>query len=386
MPYPSSLNPNTGVKTRIFHEIIGFKIYGSKIPVNLTKILVEGPCFQLIGGSDMTSKDTFKALVVNNEDGRLTAAVKDLVLTDLPFEDVLIQVDYSTLNYKEGLGFANKNKIFRIFPMVPGVDLAGSVVESKADIFKPGDQVILNGWSVGERYWGGYSQMARIKSDFLIPLPEGMDTRKAMSIGTAGYTAMLLTMTLEEAGVTPDSGPVIVTGAAGGVGSSAVAILANLGYEVTALTKAGQEFTHEYLRELGAVAFAGGDEWAKRPAPLETQKWAGAVDTVGSQVLARLLSEMKYGGCVAACGLAGGFDLPTTVMPFILRGVSLRGVDSVWCPIPRRIAAWDRLVTDIPDIALDKINKVISLHEVPRYAEDILAGNIVGHIVVDVNA
>lgn len=334
----------------------------------------------------MTDEKTFKALVVEKSDGQLVAAVKHLTVADLPREDVLIQVDYSTLNYKEGLGFANKNKIFRIFPIVPGLDLAGTVVESNAPSFKPGDRVILNGWSVGEKYWGGYAQMARIKSDFLIPLPKGMDTRKAMAIGTAGYTAMLLTMTLEEAGVTPDSGPVLVTGAAGGVGSNAVAILAKLGYDVTALTKADQEFTHDFLRQIGAKDFACGEEWTKMPAPLETQKWAGAVDTVGSTVLARVISEIKYGGCVAACGLAGGSDLPITVMPFILRGVSLRGVDSVCCPNPRRIAAWERLVTDIPDKALDKINKVIKLDDVPHYAKEILAGNITGHIVVDVNA
>jgi len=268
---------------------------------------------------------------------------------------------------------------------VPGVDLAGTVVESKSPDFTPGDKVILNGWSVGERYWGGYSQMARIKSDFLIPLPKGMDTKKAMAIGTAGYTAMLLAMTLEEAGVKPDSGPVIVTGAAGGVGSNAVAILSKLGYEVTALTRPGQESTHDYLGQIGAKEFVSGEEWSKMPQPLETQKWAGAIDTVGNMVLARVLSEMKYAGCVAACGLAGGFDLPTTVMPFILRGVSLRGVDSVWCPAPRRIAAWKRLVTDISDEALNRINKVIKLDEVPHFAREILAGKITGHIVVDVN-
>ncbi|MGV8073446.1 MAG: MDR family oxidoreductase [Syntrophobacteraceae bacterium] len=334
----------------------------------------------------MTNGGTFRALVVEKGEGRLVATIKHLTVADLPREDVLIQVDYSTLNFKEGLGFANLNKIFRIFPIVPGLDLAGTVVESQSPKFKPGDRVILNGWSVGERYWGGYSQMARIKSDFLIPLPKGMDTKKAMAIGTAGYTAMLLAMTLEEAGVKPDSGPVIVTGAAGGVGSNAVAILAKLGYEVTALTKPDQESTHDFLRQIGAKAFAGGKEWSEIPGPLETQKWAGAVDTVGTVVLARVISEMNYGGCVAACGLAGGSDLPITVMPFILRGVSLRGVDSVWCPNPRRIAAWERLVNDMPDAALDKINKVIKLDEVPHYAGEILAGNVTGHIVVDVNA
>lgn len=334
----------------------------------------------------MTSKGTFKALVVDKVDGKIAAKIEQLTIDDLPQEDVLIKVDYSTVNYKEGLGFAGRNKIFRKFPMVPGLDLAGTVLESESPNYKPGDQVILNGWSVGERYWGGYAQMARIKSDFLIPLPKGIDTKKAMAIGTVGYTAMLCVMTLEEAGIKPESGPVIVTGAAGGVGSNAVAILAKLGYDVTALTKAGQESSHDFLKQIGAKSFAGGKEWSEMPSPLETQKWAGAVDTVGSIVLSRVLSEMNYGGCVAACGLAAGFDLPTTVMPFILRGVSLRGVDSVWCPTPRRKAAWERLVTDIPDSALDIINKVIKLEEVPEYAKVILAGRVYGHLVVDVNA
>ena len=334
----------------------------------------------------MENRDTFRALVVDNREGELVAALKRLTVDDLPDEDVLIQVDYSSLNYKDGLGLANRNRIFRIFPIVPGIDLSGTVIESRSLDFKPGDQVILNGWSVGERCWGGYAQMARIKSDFLIPLPQGMDTWKASAIGTAGYTAMLMVMTLEEAGVTPDSGPVIVTGATGGVGGIAVAMLANLGYEVTALTRSRQAFIHDYLRQIGAQEIAGGEKWTMMPSPLESQKWAGAIDNVGSTVLARLLAEMKYGGCVAACGLAGGHDLPATVMPFILRGVSLRGVDSGWCPAPRRIAAWERLLTDLPDTALERINKEIALEEVPRYARELLEGKITGHIIIDVNA
>jgi acrylyl-CoA reductase (NADPH) len=334
----------------------------------------------------MASSDTFRALVVEKGEKELVASIKQLAVTDLPDEDVLIQGDYSTLNYKEGLGFANRNKIFRIFPIVPGVDLAGTVVESKSAAFKPGNKVILNGWSVGERYWGGYAQMAKIKSDFLIHLPQGMDTKKAMYIGTAGYTAMLMVMTLEEAGVTPNSGPILVTGATGGVGGNAVAILNKLGYEVTALTRSQDPSIHNYLKKIGAKEIACGEEWSKPSAPLESQKWAGAVDNVGSVVLARILAEMKYGGCVAACGLAAGYDLPTTVMPFILRGVSLRGVDSVSCPKPRRVAAWERLVTDITDEALETLNTVIPLEEVPRYAKELLEGKITGHIVVDVNA
>ncbi len=334
----------------------------------------------------MEPKNPFKALVVDQDGGRLAAEVKQLTVSDLPDEDVLIQVDYSTLNYKEGLGFANLNKIFRIFPIVPGVDLSGTVVESASDKFSAGEQVILNGWSVGERYWGGYAQMAKINADFLVPLPEGMDTRTAMAIGTAGYTAMLQVMTLEEAGITPDMGPVIVTGATGGVGSCAVAILSKLGYEVAALTRAQDEPTHDYLKQLGACQIVGGEEWTQKPAPLASQKWAGAVDVVGSTILSRLLSEMMYGGCVAACGLAAGFDLNTTVMPFILRGVSLRGVDSVSCPTPRRIEAWDRLVTDISGDALGTINQIIPLKDVPEYAKKILKGDITGHVIVDVNA
>nr|WP_321468958.1 MDR family oxidoreductase [uncultured Desulfobulbus sp.] len=334
----------------------------------------------------MARSGSFKALVVEKGENELVASLKQLQEADLPDEDVLIQVDYSTLNYKEGLGFANRNKIFRVFPIVPGVDLSGTVVESKSAEYKPGDKVILNGWSVGERYWGGYAQMAKIKSDFLIHLPSGMDSRKAMYIGTAGYTAMLMVMTLEEAGVTPDRGPILVTGATGGVGGNAVAILSKLGYEVTALTRSQEPAIHEYLGKIGAKEVTCGEEWSTAPAPLETQKWAGAVDNVGSVVLARILAEMKYGGCVAACGLAAGYDLPTTVMPFILRGVSLRGVDSVSCPKPRRVAAWERLVTDISDEALEIINTVVPLAEVPRYAKELLAGKITGHIVVDVNA
>ena len=334
----------------------------------------------------MVVENSFKALVVERDGEQLTSGIQELTLENLPPEDVLIQVDYSTLNYKEGLGFAGLNKIFRIFPMVPGLDLAGTVVESQSPNFKPGDKVILNGWSVGERYWGGYAQMARIKSDFLIPLPKAMDSWTAMAIGTAGYTAMLCVMALEEEGVTPEKGPILVTGASGGVGSNAVAILSHLGYEVAALTRAEPGPIHDYLKDLGAKEIVQGPEWAEKSAPLESQKWAGVVDTVGSRVLARAIAQALYGGCVAACGLAAGADLPTTVMPFILRGVGLRGVDSVWCPRPRRIKAWDRLVTDIGRDALDRINRTVPLAEVPAQAAKILKGDITGHIVVDVNA
>lgn len=322
----------------------------------------------------MAQQETFKALVLTQENGATIAAIRRLTVDDLPPEDVLVAVEYSSLNYKDGLALTGRSNIVRTYPMVPGVDLAGTVLESKSPDYHPGDTVILNGWSVGERYWGGYTQRARVKSEWLIPVPAGMDTRKAMAIGTAGYTAMLCVMTLEEAGVVPASGPVLVTGAAGGVGSNAVAILAKLGYAVSALTAPGQEGARDFLRQLGAKEFVGGPEWSERPKPLETQKWSGAVDTVGSTVLARVLAEMNYGGCVANCGLAGGYDLPATVMPFILRGVSLRGVDSVLCPLPRRKAAWERLVRDLPDAAVSQINRVIGLDDILRYAEEILAG------------
>ena len=333
----------------------------------------------------MSDQNTFKALVVDMVDGKTFSEVKYLTLEDLPPEDVLIKVDYSAMNFKEGLGFAGQNSIFRKYPMVPGIDLAGTVIESAASQFKPGDQVILNGWGVGERYWGGYTQMARVKSDFLIPLPSGMNTKKAMALGTAGYTAMLCVMTLEEAGIKPEMSPILVTGAAGGVGSTAIAILNQLGYEIVALTAPGQENFHDFLRELGVKDFVDGPEWAEPAKPLGGQKWKGAIDVVGSKVLARVLSEMDYGGCVASCGLAGGADLSTTVMPFILRGVSLRGVDSVMCPIPRRLQAWQRLVTDMPEAVLEKISRVITLEETPNYAKELLDGKIMGRLIVDVN-
>ena len=286
--------------------------------------------------------DTFKALVLTQEDGKTVSTVKQLGNDDLPDGDVLLAVEYSSLNYKDGLAITGKGKIVRQWPLVPGIDLAGSVLESTSPDYAVGDKVVLTGWSVGEKYWGGYSQRQRVQSQWLVPLPAGMDTRQAMAIGTAGFTAMLCVMTLEEAGVTPDKGPVVVTGATGGVGSIAVAILHKLGYRVTAVS--GKPDAEGFLRDLGASEILTRDEMSKPPRPLEGQRWAGAVDTVGSTMLARVIAETHYNGCVAACGLAGGFDLPTTVMPFILRNVSLRGVDSVSCPVERRKQAWQRLV------------------------------------------
>jgi acrylyl-CoA reductase (NADPH) len=326
--------------------------------------------------------NAFKALMLTQDDaGKTIAEVRQLTNDDLPAGDVLVAVDYSSLNYKDGLAITGKGKIVRTWPMVPGIDLAGTVLESDSTDYAAGDKVVLTGWSVGEKYWGGYSQ--RVQSKWLVPLPEELDGERAMVIGTAGFTAMLCVMTLEEAGVTPDKGRVLVTGAAGGVGSVATAILANLGYKVAAVS--GRPKAEDYLRQLGATEFVSREEMSKPPRALEGQRWAGAVDTVGSTLLARVLAEMDYGGCVAACGLAGGADLPTTVMPFILRNVSLRGVDSVMCPVERRKNAWGRLVRDLPTDALGEIGQTVSLEELPEMAERIIAGKVRGRVIVGLN-
>jgi acrylyl-CoA reductase (NADPH) len=325
--------------------------------------------------------EAFKALVLREDGGNTVSAVETLTDQDLPEGDVLVAVDYSSLNYKDGLAVTGTGKIVRTFPMVPGVDLAGTVLESDSPDYRAGDKVVLTGWGVGERYWGGYTQRQRLRSEWLVPMPDGLDSHRAMAIGTAGFTAMLCVMALEAAGVTPDHGKVVVTGAAGGVGSVAVAILAKLGYTVAAVT--GRAETHEYLQSLGASEFLGRDEMAAKPRPLEAQRWAGGIDTVGSTMLARVLAETNYDGSVAACGLAGGADLPTTVMPFILRGVKLIGVDSVMCPVERRKAAWARLVRDLPESALGSMTQEAGLADVPRYAQDILAGHVRGRMLVN---
>jgi acrylyl-CoA reductase (NADPH) len=328
--------------------------------------------------------DTFKALVLTQEDGKTVSNIKQLSNDDLPEGDVLLAVDYSSLNYKDGLAITGKGKIVRQWPLVPGIDLSGTVLESDSADYAVGDRVVLTGWSVGEKYWGGYSQRQRVQSKWLVPLPAGLDSKQAMAIGTAGFTAMLCIMTLEEAGVTPDKGTVLVTGASGGVGSVAVAILAKLGYTVAAVSAKPE--ADDFLRGLGASEILTREEMSEKPRPLEGQRWAGAVDVVGTTTLARVLAEMNYGGCVAACGLAGGADLPTTVMPFILRNVSLRGVDSVMCPVERRKLAWQRLVTDLPAEALGEIGQVASLEQLPELAEKITTGGVRGRVIVDLNA
>ncbi len=325
----------------------------------------------------------FKALVLDQVDGKTLPEIRELNPDDLPAGDVRVAVDYSSLNYKDGMAVTGTGKIVRQFPMVPGIDFTGTVIESGSARYQPGDAVILTGWGVGERYWGGLSQQARVRADWLVPLPTGMSAERAMAIGTAGLTAMLCVMRLEDAGITPDRGPVVVTGASGGVGSMAVAILARLGYQVAAVT--GRASNAAYLTALGASDILSREAMAEPARPLESQRWAGAVDTVGDAVLARVLAEMDYNGAVAACGLAGGFKLPTTVMPFILRNVALLGVDSVMCPYERRQQAWQRLLTDLPDQAVGAIAQVVSLEEVPDICRQLMEGQVRGRVIVDLN-
>lgn len=323
----------------------------------------------------------FKALVLEQQDVKTHASIQQLTIDDLPAGDVLVDVAYSSLNYKDGLAVTGKGKIVRQFPMVPGIDFAGTVAESASERFRPGDAVILTGWGVGENHWGGFAQKARVKSEWLVPMPAGLSAQKAMIIGTAGLTAMLCVMALEEAGVTPDTGKVLVTGAAGGVGSVAVLLLARLGYHVVAVT--GRPETHAFLSTLGAKEFISRDTMNQPCRPLEAQRWAGAVDVVGGEMLARVLAEMAYGGAVAACGLAGSFKLDTTVMPFILRNVSLRGVDSVSCPLARRVRAWERLAAELPEAAYADLVQSIALEAVPQAAQDIINGRVRGRVLID---
>lgn len=306
----------------------------------------------------------------------------DLTDADLPEGDVTVDVAYSSLNYKDGLAITGKGRIARSLPMVCGIDLAGTVAESAAPDWKPGDQVVLTGFGLSETHPGGYTTRQRVSSEWLVAKPDGLALAQTMAIGTAGFTAMLSVLALEDAGVRPWSGPVLVTGAGGGVGSVAVAVLAKLGYEVQAST--GRAETHDYLRALGAGAIVDRSELTEPGKPLGTERWAGAVDTVGSTTLANVLSQTRRAGAVASCGLAGGPDLPATVMPFILRGVSLLGIDSVMCPMPRRQEAWRRLATDLPLAMLDSMTETHGFDEVPELADRILAGRTRGRVVIAV--
>ncbi|HDC4351495.1 TPA: oxidoreductase [Enterobacter cloacae] len=322
-----------------------------------------------------------QALILEQQDGNTVASVQALDESRLPEGDVTVDIDWSSLNYKDALAITGKGKIIRNFPMVPGIDFAGHVHSSEDPRFHVGQQVLLTGWGVGENHWGGLATQARVKGEWLVPMPAGLDGRKAMIIGTAGFTAMLCVMALEDAGIRPESGEIVVTGASGGVGSTAVALLHKLGYQVVAVS--GRESTHDYLRQLGASRILGRDEFAETR-PLEKQIWAGAVDTVGNNVLAKVLAQMNYGGCVAACGLAGGFALPTTVMPFILRNVRLQGVDSVMTPAARRAEAWERLVRDLPESFFTQSATEIALSQAPEYAGKIMDNQFHGRALVKI--
>ncbi len=325
----------------------------------------------------------FDALLLRQQDGKTTARIEPLSPEQLPDGDVLVAVDYSSLNYKDALAITGKGPIVRQFPFVPGIDLAGRVVESASPRFAAGDAVLLTGWGVGEKHWGGMAQLARVKSDWLLPLPTGLDSRQAMILGTAGLTAALCVMALEAHGVEAEAGPVLVSGATGGVGSIAVALLAQAGFEVCAVT--GKASAHDYLRELGATEIVPREEMAQPSRPLESQRWAGVVDTCGGAILARALAETRYGGCIAACGLAADHRLETTVMPFILRGVTLQGIESVYCPAPRRSAAWTRLANALPAGMLETIGQDIELPAVPETAAQLLDGKLRGRFVVKVS-
>lgn len=330
----------------------------------------------------------FKAIVLTKDNDQFAARVRDLseeeLVANTADADVTVAVEYSTVNYKDGLALTNKGPVVRKWPMVAGIDAAGTVTESADPRFATGDKVVLNGWGVGESHWGGLAQRARFKADWLVPLPPPLTTRQAMAIGTAGYTAMLCCMALEDQGVVPASGDVLVTGASGGVGSVAIALLAGRGYRVTAST--GKAAEADYLKALGAAAVIDRAELSTPGKPLQRERWAGVVDAVGSHTLANACAQTRYAGTVAACGLAQGMDFPATVAPFILRSVRLIGVDSVMCPQPRRRAAWDRLARELDSTKLDAITREVGLAGALDAAASILAGALRGRVVVDVNA
>jgi acrylyl-CoA reductase (NADPH) len=325
---------------------------------------------------------TFKAIVIDKADTGQTVRLTDFDEKDLMDGDVTVHIEWSTVNYKDGLAITGKAPVVRRFPMIAGVDFAGTVETSDHAKWKPGDQVILNGWGLGETHLGAYAEKARVKGDWLIRRPAGISARDAMAIGTAGYTAILAIMALERAGINPSRGPIIVTGAAGGVGSVAVALLAKLGYPVAASTGRPEEAA--YLKDLGASDIISRNELTGPPRPLAKERWAGGIDAVGSTTLANVLSMTRYGGAVAACGLAGGMDLPATVAPFILRGVSLIGIDSVMCPLPRREAAWRRLEADLDREKIAAMANEIGLDDVIAAGRRIVEGKVRGRIVVKI--
>ena len=326
--------------------------------------------------------ETFKAILVSrDEEKKQSVAVAELAEADLMEGDVTIAVEATTVNYKDGLAITGKAPVVRRFPLVPGIDFAGTVTASSNSNWKAGDKVVLNGWGVGETHHGGFAERARVKGDWLVPLPEGMSPRDAMAVGTAGYTAMLSVMALERHGITPDRGPVVVTGAAGGVGSVAVSILSKLGYHIVAST--GRPAESDYLKELGAAEIISRDELSAPAKPLAKERWAGGVDAVGSHTLANVLSMTSYGGAVTACGLAQGMDLPASVAPFILRGVSLLGIDSVMAPRELRLEAWKRIGTDLDHAKLSALSTTMPFDAVINAAHDIVEGKVRGRLVVE---
>ncbi len=322
-----------------------------------------------------------KAILITNDDGH-AAKLTQIEQSQLPNEDVLVQVEYSTINYKDALAITGKGPVVRNFPMVPGIDLAGEVIESASPDFAAGDKVLLNGHGVGELHWGGLAQKARLNADWLIKLPDGFTTKEAMAIGTAGYTAQLCVTALEDHGITPASGDILVTGATGGVGSVAIALLAKRGFSVTASTGNVQSQA-DYLNDLGASTIIDRAELAQAGRPLQKERWAGAIDVAGSHTLANICASMKYGGVVAACGLAQGFDFPSSVMPFILRGVTLCGIDSVYASKAKRLAAWTALACDLDKNKLAAMTNEINLDDAIPAANDLLAGNVRGRLVVN---
>lgn len=325
--------------------------------------------------------EKFKAIVIGKSDQGQSVEFTELTDADLMEGDVTVDVEHSTVNYKDGLAVTGKAPIIRKYPLVPGVDFAGTVRSSSNPGFQAGDKVVLNGWSVGESHHGGFAGRARVKGDWLVHLPDVFSTAEAMAIGTAGFTAMLAVLALEEQGVKPDAGEILVTGAAGGLGSIAISLLSKLGFTVVAST--GRLSEEAYLKSLGAGALIDRSELSVPPKPLGKMRWAGAVDSVGSVTLANILSQTKYGGAVAACGLAQGSDLPSTVMPFILRGVKLIGIDSVHCPRAKRLEAWQRLARDLDKSRLAAVTSHVKLADVPRVAAEIVSGRVRGRIVVD---
>jgi acrylyl-CoA reductase (NADPH) len=331
----------------------------------------------------MPASEKFKALVVDRDaEKKQSVSVRELTVDDLMEGDVVVRVRHSTVNYKDGLAITGKLPVVRRWPMIPGIDFCGEVVSSESPDFKPGDEVILNGWGVGEVHYGGYAGLARVKSDWLIKKPEALSSADTMAIGTAGYTAMLCVLALERHGIAPASGSVVVTGAAGGVGSVAVAILKKLGYHVIAAT--GREAEHGYLTKLGAAEILGREELSGDAKMLDKERWAGGVDTVGSKILANVIAMTKGGGAVAACGNAAGMDLPTSVAPFILRGVSLLGINSVTLPRAAREEAWARLVTDLDRDKLKAMTTTIGFDQIKETAERIAEGQVRGRVVVEI--